>query len=162
MNPAKNKEFEDFYEQTARGAGVYVRCLCRRGAEAEDIVHDGYLAALRQWDSFSGCGSRRAWLIGILRNTFLAWNRRRRVRQMISLGLAGDIVDPRAAADGAEDGALWEAVEKLDQDHREIIYLRFAGGLSYAEMAQVLKIADGTVRSRLHRALQELKERLKP
>lgn len=159
MDKTENKEFEDFYVRTAPGAGGYVRCLCRNAAQAEDIVHDGYVTAMRQWNSFSGRGTRKAWLMGILRNTFLAWNRRQKVRQVISLGLAAEIVDERAVA-GTMDRPLWEAVEKLDKEHREIIYLRFAGQLSYAELARVLSLPDGTVRSRLHRAIKELKGRL--
>lgn len=154
-----NQEFEAFYRETSARAQGYVRCLCRNATEAEDIVHDGYVTALKQWDTYTGQGSRRAWLTGILRNTFFSWRRRRILRQVISLGLAGEIADRHVAAD-ERDRPLWEAVEGLEKNQREIVYLRFAGGLSYAEMAEVLKIPDGTVRSRLHRALKELKERL--
>lgn len=155
----RKKEFEAFYYETAQSVSRYVRCLCRDSVEAEDIIHESYLSAMARWDSFAGKASRKAWLIGIVRNTFLTWMRRRTIRKTVSLGFAPDVVSSRDTGVPDEYAGLWATVEKLDKHHREIIYLRFAGELSYAELAQTLDIPMGTVRSRLYRALKELKER---
>jgi len=154
------KDFQVFYDETVSSVVCYARCLCRNNVEAGDIVHDSYLSAMKQWDSFSGRGTRKAWLIGIVRNTYLSWLRRRKIRKMVSFELVSDSIAAEKTTPQSDRGCVWEAIEKLEKNHKEIIYLRFAGGLSYAELAEALKIPTGTVRSRLYRALKELKERL--
>ena len=56
---------------------------------------------------------------------------------------------------------VWEAINNLNEEQKEVVDLRFAAGLSYAEMAQTLAIPIGTVRSRLHRALKAVREQIR-
>lgn len=157
----RRKEFEAFYRETVGSAGRCVRCLCRDGADAEDLLHESYLAAMNRWDTFSGEGTRRAWLMAIIRNTFLSGRRRRRLRRTVPLEAVGEPAAAPGAAGPDEYADLWRAIDRLEPRHREILILRFAGHLDYAEIARVLDSPVGTVRSRLHRALRELKERIR-
>ena len=56
---------------------------------------------------------------------------------------------------------LWGSIQRLNADHRHVIMMRFTAALSYAEMALALDVPIGTVRSRLHRALKNLKKQVK-
>lgn len=56
---------------------------------------------------------------------------------------------------------VWQKINELGDEHRHVIYLRFAGQLSYDDIAQTLGIPVGTVRSRLHRAIKVLQEGLR-
>jgi RNA polymerase sigma-70 factor (ECF subfamily) len=55
---------------------------------------------------------------------------------------------------------IWDAVKCLKAEHSEVIHLRFAAGLSYEQISQALGIPVGTVRSRLHRGLKDIRERI--
>jgi RNA polymerase sigma-70 factor (ECF subfamily) len=70
-----------------------------------------------------------------------------------------DRVDPgESKVDRVE--RVWDAVKDLNAEHRQIIHLRFAAGLSYAQIAYALEVPIGTVRSRLHRGLKQIREHI--
>lgn len=141
------------------------RYLVRDVHDAEDLVQDAYLRALRYFDSFRG-GDERAWLLTIVRRTCYSWLKRRRDRPSLTefdeaehgveLGK-----DPEAqAVDGALRDRLSRAVEALPIEFREVVVLRDVQDLSYKEIASVLGIPLGTVMSRLARARRRLQTML--
>lgn len=146
------------------------RRLTGETADAEDLVQETLLRAWRGWAGFTQGSNVRAWLLTILRNTFVSrW--RSRKREGISISL--DDADPHAIyrAVGSEDpeGHFFErvvdakvlaAVEALPEEFREALVLSDLEGLPYAEVAQVLAIPVGTVKSRLFRARRLLQHRL--
>ncbi len=146
------------------------RRLTGEPADAEDLVQETLLRAWRGWAGFTPGSNVRAWLLTILRNTFVSrW--RSRKREGISISL--DDADPHAIyrAAGSEDpeGHFFErvvdakvlaAVEELPEEFREALVLSDLEGLPYAEVAQVLAIPIGTVKSRLFRARRLLQHRL--
>jgi RNA polymerase sigma-70 factor (ECF subfamily) len=135
-------------------------CACSNVNDTDDLAQECYLRALRNWDLFSGRGSRRAWLFAIARNTQIDWFRRK-TRHAAALDQERTVrAAPVMTAPGDAD-MIWEIVDGLEAGHREVIHLKFAAGLSYAEIADILSVPIGTVRSRLHRALRELRKRIK-
>ena len=146
------------------------RRLTGETADAEDLVQETLLRAWRGWAGFTPGSNVRAWLLTILRNTFVSrW--RSRKREGISISL--DDADPHAIyrAVGSEDpeGHFFErvvdakvlaAVEALPEEFREALVLSDLEGLPYAEVAEVLAIPVGTVKSRLFRARRLLQHRL--
>ncbi|MHC4154928.1 MAG: RNA polymerase sigma factor [Planctomycetota bacterium] len=156
-------EIEELWSRTACRVRAYVIGMCGSHADAEDILQDCYLRAVRGWASFSGRGSRQAWLFGIARKACADWyrqkNRRASVVSVESLDEFGDNSLDRPDTDRIE--AVWNAVENLNAEQKEVVHLRFAAGLSYAEMAQTLAIPIGTVRSRLHRGLKAVREQIR-
>jgi RNA polymerase sigma-70 factor (ECF subfamily) len=135
-------------------------CACSNASDTDDLAQECYLRALRNWDLFGGRGSRQAWLFAIARNTQIDWFRRK-TRHAAALDQERIArAEPVTSAPGEAD-MIWEIVESLEGGHKEVIHLKFAAGLSYAEIADVLKVPIGTVRSRLHRGLKELRRRIK-
>jgi RNA polymerase sigma factor (sigma-70 family) len=137
--------------------------------EAEEATQDGFLAAYRALPRFRSDAPLRPWLMRIVANA--ARNRRRAFRRRADLELRlvdqfsqGDAApSPAAAVEAAEEReALLRAVNSLDEIDRRVIACRFFLDLDVAESAAVLGCAEGTVKSRLSRAVQRLRDRMIP
>ena len=116
------------------------------------------MRALRSWSAFQGTGSRQAWLFAIARSTQVDWFRREHRQRRAFEEHTGDQGQAAAMDPNGDDAeVLWQAVEQLSREQREVVHLKFAGGLSYMEIAETLGVPIGTVRSRLFRALQALR-----
>lgn len=153
-------EFGQFWKQTFGKVRAYMFCASNSASDADDLAQECYVRAFRNWNRFDGRGSRQAWLFAIARNTQADWFRKRgrdaRLLEQGRLDMASEV--PAPDIDNAE--ALWQAVGTLTVEHREIVHLRFAADLSYVEIAQMLGVPVGTVRSRLHRALKAIREQM--
>jgi RNA polymerase sigma-70 factor, ECF subfamily len=149
--------------------------LTRNGSEAEDLVQETYLRAFRSWDQFEQGSNCRSWLFTICRNTYLHERERARTRYEITeTGAAGagdagrSVVDQRAPSaqspddffEQIVDDRLLEAVDALAEEFRETLILSDLADLNYAEIAEVLGIPVGTVKSRLFRARRQLRDAL--
>jgi RNA polymerase sigma-70 factor (ECF subfamily) len=136
-------------------------------ADAEEATQDGFLAAYRALPRFRSDAPLRPWLLRIVANA--ARNRRRASQRRADLELRvidqfrqGDAApSPEAAVEAAEErAALLRAVNSLDESDRQVIACRFFLDLDVAESAAVLGCAEGTVKSRLSRALRRLRHRM--
>jgi RNA polymerase sigma-70 factor (ECF subfamily) len=142
------------------------RALTGNAADADDLVQDAFVATLTS--HFRGESSVRTWLVKILvrRSAML---RRTRSRRILPLRMSSGQEEAPGAAKPTSGGPaavdaridLAAMLEKLSPDHRRVIVLRELEGLSYEEIADVLGVPRGTVESRLHRAREELRNRLK-
>lgn len=149
------EEFGRFWEQTHGRVRAYMFCACSNATDADDLAQECYLRALRNWGRFDGRGSRQAWLFAIARNTQVDWFRRR--GRDARLHESGDnrIVSERNPALDVDDvEMIWRTVGELGAEYQEVVHLRFAANLSYLEIAEMLDVPIGTVRSRLHRGLK--------
>jgi RNA polymerase sigma-70 factor (ECF subfamily) len=154
-------EFAQFWEQTRGKVKAYMVCACGNRSDADDLAQECYLRALRNWDRFEGTGSRRGWLLAIARNTRADWFRQQFRQTRVSELTDEATVEEAPPGLGLDDvEAVWRAVGNLEPDHREVIHLRFAADLSYIEIAEMLGVPLGTVRSRLHRALKAVREQM--
>jgi RNA polymerase sigma factor (sigma-70 family) len=122
--------------------------MVRSEALAEEIVQDAFVTVLERWDRLANPGAylRRCVLNGCL-------NQMRRARRSVSPS-----VDP-AEADLATDHTL-DAVRRLSPRRQALVVLRYYADMTQDEIAEVLRIPVGTVKSGLHRALGDLKEAL--
>jgi RNA polymerase sigma-70 factor (ECF subfamily) len=140
--------------------GVLLRYLGRRFGRdgADDLLQETFVQALRRPQAPGEAVSPRAWLFGIARHVGLSALRRRKVMESLPEGMearADDVdVDLRLSA-------MRQAIGKLPGEMRETLELRLADDLSYEEIAAVLGIPLGTVRSRLHHAVKKLREEMK-
>jgi RNA polymerase sigma-70 factor, ECF subfamily len=150
--------------------------LMRDRADAEDVVQDAYVRALRGYDGFRG-DAMRPWLLAIVRN--VAWralaNRRRASSNVIPIEAAYGHDDetqpleipsgePSAEArliEAGDHALLTKALDSVAPLFREVLVLREVEEMSYAEIAAVLGVPQGTVMSRLSRARAELRQRYK-
>jgi RNA polymerase sigma-70 factor (ECF subfamily) len=156
------------FEQTVlphlNAAVNYARWLTRNDAEAEDVVQDACVRAMRFYGSLRD-DDARAWLLTIVRNT---WYSRvsRRGAAGLPLEAADDPVDeepdPEAHLLRQRTVAhVRQAIEQLPVDFREVLVLREIEGMSYKEIAAVVQVPTGTVMSRLARARDRLSVILK-
>lgn len=162
MKNQGHDEFARFWEQTREKVRAYMFCACANRSDADDLAQECYLRALRNWDRFEGAGSRRGWLLAIARNTRTDWLRKRFRQVRLSELNEETAIGETSLGPGLDEAeSVWKAIEGLEAEHREVIHLRFAADLSYAEIAETLAVPVGTVRSRLHRALKAVRERIK-
>jgi len=142
------------------------RWLVGNPADAEDIVQEAFLRALRFFDGFRG-GDSRAWLLKIVRNTSYTWLRKNRPAQLtdefdetIHSDENADENAEMKLLSRAESERVINALEALPLTFREILVLREIEGLSYKEISEVTGVAMGTVMSSLSRARHRLRGQL--
>ena len=135
--------------------------LTQDADEAEDLVQETTLRALRGFESFRADGPVRAWLLAILRNLFInTYRSAKRAPRQISLDALEnpDPITPtdpgpeRALFSKLESEALARAVAALPAGYREVLVMSDMAGLSYQQISEELELPIGTVRSRLSRA----------
>lgn len=152
------RAFDRLYARFERPLFGFALAFVRERAEAEDVLHETFMAALRERPR--ELRSFRAWIFGVARN--LCLNRARSKRRADSAARAIDGPPNARLADEAIDehrraARLERAVERLPSSLAELYRLR-ATGLSYDELAELLQIPIGTVKSRMHEMIMRLKE----
>ena len=142
------------------------RWLTRSDHDAEDVVQDAYLRALRFFGGFRG-DDARGWLLAIVRNTCYDFLRRHRPQEVtevfdeeIHSAVAQSETPETALLRRADQERVRQALETLPLTWREVIILRELEGLSYKQIADVAGIKIGTVMSRLARARARLQDLL--
>jgi RNA polymerase sigma-70 factor (ECF subfamily) len=155
------RDFEEMVLPHRDALYGHALALTHNADEAEDLVQETTLRALRGFESFRADGPVRAWLLTILRNLFINGYRTRvRAPRAVSLD-ALENPDPlvpfepgpeRQVFSRMENEALSRAVANLPSDYREVLVLSDMRGLSYQEISDHLGVPIGTVRSRLSRA----------
>jgi RNA polymerase sigma-70 factor (ECF subfamily) len=129
--------------------------------EAEDAAQESFLRAWKYLRRFDSTRPLRPWLLSITAN--LARNRRRSAGRYLAALMRAVRDEPAPARieeksmQTVEANELWHAVRNLGLAEQQIIYLRYFLDLSVDETAQVLQVAEGTVKSRLSRALEKLR-----
>jgi RNA polymerase sigma factor (sigma-70 family) len=142
--------------------------------DANDLVQETYLKAYRFIDSYERGTNAKAWLFRILKNSFINEYRKNAklpgkvdYQEVESYYNSDDVDEPITSdlrIDAVKDmigDEVANALNSLDVDFRTIIILCDLEGFTYEEMAKILDIPIGTVRSRLHRARNLLKEKLR-
>ena len=163
-----SRVFEEIVLPHLDAAFNYARWLTRNDADAEDVVQDACVRAVRFFPSLRE-DDARGWLFAIVRNT---WYSRlsRRAGAAEALPLVSMTDDPADSALDPEARLLQqlavarvrEALEQLPVDFREVLVLREIEGMSYKEIAAIVRVPIGTVMSRLARARDRLSAVLKP
>jgi RNA polymerase sigma-70 factor (ECF subfamily) len=142
--------------------------------DARDLVQDTFVKAYENLNGFQGTSSLYTWLFRIAVNTALSHRRRRKWIHPSALGAddeagaaegwpdpsAPDPADPLMSAE--TESAIQRALGALDEEHRTVVVLRDIQHCDYGEIAQILGVPAGTVKSRLHRARLMLREKLEP
>jgi RNA polymerase sigma-70 factor (ECF subfamily) len=138
--------------------------------DALDLRQDAFVRAYEKLDQFHGHSSFYTWLYRISVNLALSKRRKPEPRcvpfpdpQRVQLASDRADSDPVLRAEQGEAGDLIQlALNELPDDYRAVVVLKEFDGLRYEEIAELLEIPIGTVRSRLHRARAELRARLQP
>jgi RNA polymerase sigma-70 factor (ECF subfamily) len=124
--------------------------------DADDLLQETWVRVARSAKRFDTARRFRSWLYGIATNLARDLFRRRMTRERALRDLAAH---PPAAssANSVECGELRERIAELPENMRAVLLLRYYEGMSEAEMAEILDIPRGTIKSRLHAALRRLR-----
>jgi len=160
--------FHAIVDLHAQGLFRLARSLSRSADDADDIVQETFLAAYRGLAKFDRKSSLKTWLCRIaVKLAAKAWNKGRRSRAAVSLEGAGEVSErePRVVNASASERVdqrldVLEVLPMVTPEYRMVLVLRELQGMSYAEIAQTLRLPQGTVESRLHRGRSELREKL--
>jgi RNA polymerase sigma-70 factor (ECF subfamily) len=160
MGPREVERFRTLVLPHLDAAYGFARYLCRDATVADDLVQDAYLRAYRGFAGYRG-GDPKAWLLAIVRSSFLSWARSQRAWSEITTPAAVETVEsaPSDAPDpeqsllkAADAEGVRRAVEALPDPFRETLVLRELQEMSYREIAEITGAPIGTVMSRLARA----------
>lgn len=176
MGPAVDKDFQNEALVHMDALYRYARRLTGNDKDAEDLLQETYLRALRFWHNYQKGTNCKAWLYRIMRN--LSINRAQssaRRPQSDSLDdteewyLYSRLHDPDLGESGSPEKLFFErnwsepikqAMDKLPEEYRIPVLLCDVEGFAYQEIAEILDIPIGTVRSRLNRARRKLQQYL--
>ena len=172
--PKQRKEFEE--EAMPHMDALYRTALrmTKNEGDAEDLVQEAMVKAYRNWDKFETGSNCRAWLFKIMTNIFIN-DYRSKSRAPVSINM--DDIDDNfllgqlATGDGSDDPEkrlfakvfdddVRKAIEELPDDFRIVVILSFLEGFSYQEIADIVDLQLGTVKSRLHRGRKLLQKQL--
>lgn len=169
---ARRQLFESLMEQTHQQLFHLALRLTGRRADAEDLVQESFVRAYRFFHRFDESLPFSSWLYRIMTNAYIDEMRRRGRLKTSSLdephpetGASWDVRDdgpsPEAMVLGGEmDADIQEALNRMTPEFRVAVLLADMQGLSYEEIAEVMKTSVGTVRSRIHRGRKQLRKYL--
>lgn len=138
------------------------------GDEADDVGQESFVRFFESLDRFRGESSVRTYLVRIAMSCALNALRTQRrrdlrfVRDEVALEQAVDAAASEAPADGAQATQIRAALDRLSPEHRAVVVLRLLEERSTRETAEILQVPEGTVLSRLSRAVQQLRVTLGP
>lgn len=155
----KRTAFARFTDARLARAYRLAAVILRDPVEAEDAVHDAGVQAWRHWADLRDEAKADAWFDRIVVNECRGRLRRRRIAPLM-VADPPDGEAPDAYHAFVERDTLQAALARLGPDHRIVVVLRHLEGLSPAEIAERTGTREGTVRSRLHYALRELRATL--
>jgi RNA polymerase sigma-70 factor, ECF subfamily len=136
--------------------------------DAMDIAQDAFIQAYTKIDTFQGKAAFYTWLYRIAFNLAMSHGRKRRPLTVLNAGDTTRTIEPATTTDSPREcleaaervAAVQAAIHDLADDHRQVVVLRELEGCDYEQIAEILEIPVGTVRSRLFRARAQLKEKL--
>ena len=164
----RGRRFEQLVVPHLGAAFNFARWLTHNDHDAQDIVQDASLRALRFLDGLRG-EDARPWLLGIVRNATWSWLQANRPSELTAREDDGEAQVPAPSSDEPETSAirraearlLNEAITALPPPLREVIVLRELEDLAYRQIAHIAGIPIGTVMSRLARARRLLSQSVK-
>ena len=161
MPCVQTAEFEALYRDSAGPIFSFVAGMLRDRSAAEEVTAIAFERGFRARTTFDARrGAPRAWMFGIARNAALD-ELRRRGR---SAELPPDLEDrtspgpPELAEAGARRAVVLRALDALEPHERELVTLRFDGGLSHAEIGEILDVTATNASTMLHRAVIKLRK----
>jgi RNA polymerase sigma-70 factor (ECF subfamily) len=155
------ERFEALYERTFPRVYAYVASMLRDRSAAEEVTAQAFERAYRKRSSYrAGRGSPEAWLFGIARHAAL--DELRRLKRRAPLEADPEDLSAPAPEDHAEGVVRRETVRAalagLEPRDRDLVALKFQGGLSNAEIGRVLGMSESNVGTKLHRTMGKLRE----
>jgi len=159
--PTRSKEFREGLIREMRDLRAFAVSLSGSFHQADDLLQETLLKAWSHSASFIPGTNLRAWLVTILRNTYYSQYRKRGREVSDPDGIYASRLATPANQEAALDMSDFQiALQKLAPEHRDVLLMVGASGLSYEEAAEICGVAVGTIKSRLNRARARLADLL--
>lgn len=158
--------FDALFDRHYRSVYNFARMMLGSIDGSDEVLQEAFLAVAQSAEQYEGRGRFCGWLMRIVRNRCLSRLAAQRVRQQMMAGSDLEIVEPASRGPGPAEQVevdeqvqvMREAIGRLPQRQREAIVLYAFEQMSYAEIAQVLQMPTGTVKTLIHRARAGLAE----
>jgi len=161
--------YRDLVARYATPAVNFIYRLIRDRALAEDLAQEGFLRVYQRLSTYDSQRKFSSWFLQVLRNITIDYLRVNRVPtasldELEEGGHRGAAVDRESASpeQAAQQGELAQAMSaalsRIRPEYREVVVLRYQEGLTHPEIAEILGLPSGTVKTYLHRARKELAE----
>lgn len=163
------RAFDELYKRYSNPLLIYfIRMLWKDREKAEDFVHDLFAKIINKPELFDASRAFKTWVYSVANNMCKNEYKKQEVRKNTSTGLDNTyaVADQNSnVLNEVQDSIFQEAFQRcltdLDDKHKEVFSMRHEDGLSIKEIAEILEISDGTVKSRLFYATKYLSESLK-
>lgn len=144
--------------------------LVENPEDARDVVQESFLSAYQSLSAFKGDSLFFTWLYRIAVNTAISFKRKQKsaLRLIATSHDTGVVIEPQDQAESNQPGYALEmaeeerrvhtALQRLSPEHRNVLVLKDMEGMKYEQIAEILQVPVGTIRSRLHRARLELRD----
>ncbi|MFK7691585.1 RNA polymerase sigma factor [Paenibacillus sp. HJGM_3] len=152
----------DLIETYGQAVWNYAFLMTKRHDMADDIAQDVFLQVYRSIDTYRGQSSMKTWLFAITRNKAFNYRRSAFFRKVMLVDwITRQDSGPSAETEVLDQeltGEVWKLVMQLPSHYREVLILEAKYELSLKEMAHVLGVAEGTIKSRLSRARKKMND----
>jgi RNA polymerase sigma factor (sigma-70 family) len=157
-------EFQAIYEECLPIVLRYMLARVHDPAVAEDLTGDVFERAVRSWSSFEYRSAPKTWILGIAHHV-ISHHWRGARKQPLRLDAVSpsqlrsrvEVTLEEEVQNRAREEVLQAALSRMSNDDQELLALRYAGALSFREIAEVLSVREVTVRVRMHRTLARLR-----
>ena len=152
--------FEQLYHATHTSVYAFVLSILKNSHDAQDVLHDCYVAIYGAASTYRSSGKPMAWIITIARNLCLKLLRERERTASLSLEDWKDHVDLCTQMTSDDKVVIEQCMERLSDDERQIVVLHAVAGFKHREISQMMDMALPTVLSKYHRAIKKLRASL--
>ncbi|MBB6451263.1 RNA polymerase sigma-70 factor (ECF subfamily) [Geomicrobium halophilum] len=163
--------FDHLYEQYHQSIYQFIFYMVRDQHIAEELVQDVYIKVLGSYKDFDGKSNEKTWLFSIAKHVAIDYIRRenRQKRKWFGMVVSDEKIDAKdpdplpeqVMLENEEIRVVYEALGSCSLSHRQVLILRFIESLSVKETAKALSWSESKVKTTQHRAIQQVKKRLK-
>jgi len=151
----EKEAFESIVELWQKPLLVFAWRYLDQETEAWDVVQETWVAAIKGLNKLQNPGLFVSWLFRVLTNKCIDRIRKKQSEERL---LKNANVKTQSPKISNENEALAQAIQQLPDEQKTLILLRFGQGLQIGQIAAILNMAEGTIKSRIHRALARLRE----
>ena len=157
-------DFRQIIEDHSRPLYAHIRSIVLNHQDADDVLQNTFIKAWTNRESFRGDSELQTWLFRIATNEALQHLRKNRIRNLFFLrneNLKPDPYEPASQQDGERiKEKLEEAMKRLSPQQRIVFSMKYFNELKYSQMAEILQLAEGTLKATYHQAAKKIEQYL--
>lgn len=159
-------EFKEFYEIYSKNIYRYLFFLTKSEMDAEDLMQETFIVAIKNINKFKGESSLNTWLFAIARNLYLNWIRKQQKNKHINIDSVSDFLHDKKQCENQiiekeSTIEIFNTIILLKEEYREILLFRLVEELSFKEIGNILGKSETFVRVKFHRGKIKLQELIK-